>query len=179
MKGLDAHITGGRYAEEELDCACKNGHRWLAPGYREYGAAYFCDEERGPVCPACKHFDVEGAGDDEVGEPLDGYVLIDGVYRILQDDEPVHPDDEPVHIGEILAVAALSGQSARHVLAVLDGHRAGEEPGSFVRALIEAIVRADGENKAKLRLGFPGLVAAVELYQTGPLDLLVSYAEGS
>jgi hypothetical protein len=52
------------------------------------------------------------------------------------------------------------------------------EPGSFTRALVEAIVRADPRNRGRLALGFPGHVAAVELYQgrTDGLDRLRAIA---
>ena len=39
--------------------------------------------------------------------------------------------------------------------------------GSFIRSLIDAIMRADTPNTVKLYLGFPEYVDAVRAYQTG------------
>ena len=39
--------------------------------------------------------------------------------------------------------------------------------GSFIRSLIDAIMRADTPNTAKLYLGFPEYVDSVKAYQTG------------
>lgn len=40
------------------------------------------------------------------------------------------------------------------------GQQAGQEPGHFLQALLEAIARADTTNREKLRGAFPGLVEA-------------------
>ena len=55
----------------------------------------------------------------------------------------------------------ISADEARWMLGYfgLDG---GEKPGGFRMSLIETITKADPENKARLRLGFPGLVAAFD-----------------
>jgi hypothetical protein len=55
----------------------------------------------------------------------------------------------------------------------------GMEAGSFTRALIALIARADTSNKARLALGFPGYVAAVILAadtSTGVEQLLLQTA---
>ena len=48
-------------------------------------------------------------------------------------------------------------------------------PGSFTSALIEAIMCADVYNRARLALGFPRVVDAVDSYQNG--DLMSRYME--
>lgn len=103
MKGLDAHITGGRFCPETIYCSCEAGHRWETPGYSEYGALNFADEERGPYCPACGLGDIDTFYSPErghVSEAMPGYVLDDdGVYRIPEPDDP-----EPTQV-EIVADA--------------------------------------------------------------------------
>lgn len=48
------------------------------------------------------------------------------------------------------------------------GYTEGTYPaGSFIRSLIDAIMRADTPNSQKLFLGFPEYVDAVKAYQTG------------
>ncbi len=42
------------------------------------------------------------------------------------------------------------------------GHEGGEEPGSFVTSLLEAISHADAENRGLLALVFPAYVAAMD-----------------
>jgi hypothetical protein len=53
--------------------------------------------------------------------------------------------------------------------------------GSFKSALIDAIFHADTDNLDKLYLGFPALVDAVRLYQTGELHkvVMVQHANGT
>ena len=41
----------------------------------------------------------------------------------------------------------------------------GVDPGDFVKRLLPAVFAADKENLELLRVGFPGLVAAVEMYR--------------
>lgn len=56
------------------------------------------------------------------------------------------------------------------------------EPGSFHRALIEAMLKADRSNLAVLMQGFPHLSAAVAIYKNeGPdaLEALARYGEGA
>lgn len=90
LRGLDNWITGGRYSDESIACECPNGHRWEAPGYREYGAVCFADEEAGPTCPVCNMLALESMDGEAVAsgvEPHDGYVKdADGVWRLPCDD---------------------------------------------------------------------------------------------
>jgi hypothetical protein len=44
----------------------------------------------------------------------------------------------------------------------------GRKPGSFAQALLAAVCAADPENRARLALGFPGYVVAVQLAQGQP-----------
>lgn len=53
----------------------------------------------------------------------------------------------------------VTPQIARAVLWYF-GQPAGREPGHFAQALLEAISRADEENREKLRCGFPGWIEA-------------------
>lgn len=55
--------------------------------------------------------------------------------------------------------------AAQYVLYVADGGRSVPQPGGFAEALVNTILRADMMNRARLRLGFPALVDAVNLYQ--------------
>lgn len=55
----------------------------------------------------------------------------------------------------------VTKQEARHVLAFY-GLEGGEAAGGFTQSLMLAISRADQSNLAKLRLGFPGYVAAMK-----------------
>jgi hypothetical protein len=44
------------------------------------------------------------------------------------------------------------------------GHEGGMQPGSFVIDLISLIQKADGANRGRLALGFPGYVVAVGIH---------------
>ena len=59
------------------------------------------------------------------------------------------------------AVKAITANDARGLLDY-QGLWGGEEPDRFTAALITAIVNADADNRARLRLVFPGMVAAFE-----------------
>lgn len=48
-------------------------------------------------------------------------------------------------------------------------HREGLEPGSFRKALLEAMFRADRDNFAKLRSVFPEAALAVDAWRYGDL----------
>lgn len=93
LRGLDNWITGGRFSDEEISCECPNGHHWEAPGYREYGAVCFADEEAGPTCPRCKRLDLESMDGESVRSnclPHKGYRKgADDVWRI-----PPPPEDD-------------------------------------------------------------------------------------
>lgn len=56
---------------------------------------------------------------------------------------------------------------AAHVLYVMNGQER-MQPGSFTTTLIDAIAKADPINKGRLARGFPGYVAAVDIYQNEP-----------
>lgn len=59
--------------------------------------------------------------------------------------------------------------ACRHVLYVLDDdHVVGQEPGGFVTRIIEAATHADRDNMAKLALGFPAIITAVDMYKNKP-----------
>ncbi len=59
--------------------------------------------------------------------------------------------------------------ACRHVLYVLDDDREhGQEPGGFVTRIIEAATHADKQNMAKLALGFPAIITAVDMYKNKP-----------
>ena len=60
----------------------------------------------------------------------------------------------------------ITRPDAQHVLYVWDKDaKGGMEPGSFTTLLIEAIIKADLTNKAKLANEYPGLVRAVSMIQ--------------
>lgn len=59
----------------------------------------------------------------------------------------------------------IDGQAAHAALWHFDRQPGVWEPGGFTIALVEVITRADPENRARLALGFPELVAAVLLAQ--------------
>lgn len=60
-------------------------------------------------------------------------------------------------------------EAAQWVLFVLDGdHEVGKEPGGFFTDLIRTACHADPENTAKLALGFPALITAVDIYKNKP-----------
>lgn len=56
-----------------------------------------------------------------------------------------------------------------NVVNVLHDEKAGYEPGSFTKALILAVVKADFENKSWIFKHKPELVQAVEAWQYGNL----------
>jgi hypothetical protein len=72
----------------------------------------------------------------------------------------------------------INPSDARDVLAVLGNHsHDGDcESGDFKRNLITAIICAGPEDRARLALGFPGLVAAIQS-QTSNLAS-IEYLEG-
>ena len=49
--------------------------------------------------------------------------------------------------------------------------------GGFMRALCEAVFKADRVNRAKLRVVFPDLVDAVDYYETRPIERSRELAE--
>jgi hypothetical protein len=59
----------------------------------------------------------------------------------------------------------------------------GIEPGGFYKALIEATIKADSNNRNLLGLGFPLIVGAVDCYQTGKnkerFPLITEYVQGA
>jgi hypothetical protein len=66
-------------------------------------------------------------------------------------------------------IESVTPEQAAHVLWFwsLPG-REGLEPGSFTRSLLEAIVRADSDNRRRLWLGFPDYVHAMDVGQWYP-----------
>lgn len=72
----------------------------------------------------------------------------------------------------------VSPEDAQHVLWQF-GHPAGRQPGSFTQLLIQAAMKADPGNLARLAQGFPSLVGAVEATRiVGGIDFLVQVSEG-
>ena len=63
------------------------------------------------------------------------------------------------------AKPAVSLVEAKHVLWYFGDRNLGEEPGGFVRRLIDAIAHADQGNREQLAAAFPGYVAAVQASQ--------------
>lgn len=74
----------------------------------------------------------------------------------------------------------ITPEEARNVLHYF-GHPQGWEAGSFTKALLAAIAKADLGNRALVSLGFPGLVSAMNLaqHQTSGIDKLLKIAEGA
>lgn len=74
----------------------------------------------------------------------------------------------------------IQPEEARNVLHYF-GHPQGWEPGSFTRRLLTTIAHADHVNQARLALGFPELVAAMQIaqYEVGGIDRLLKLAEGT
>jgi len=62
------------------------------------------------------------------------------------------------------AVSVITPTIARHVLHYF-GEIDGWTPGSFSQKLMELIIRADTENKSKLKDSFPGYVEAIRISQ--------------
>jgi hypothetical protein len=56
-------------------------------------------------------------------------------------------------------------EAASAVLGTLLGPGDGKVPGGFTRDLILLACHADPENKAKLALGFPAIITAVDIYK--------------
>lgn len=71
---------------------------------------------------------------------------------------------------------AARQEVARHVL-WHNGDPRGQEPGSFTAKLLEAWVRADGENGYRLAQAFPLLGMAVGISQSAGSDALAKWAE--
>lgn len=45
---------GGFYrGPEDVLQGCSNGHKWTTPMFFEMGGWFYCDEDKGPVCPVC------------------------------------------------------------------------------------------------------------------------------
>ena len=65
------------------------------------------------------------------------------------------------------ALQHVSAQEAVHVLYQF-GAKGGYESGSFVSHLLSTIGVADQSNRAKLSLGFPGYVTAMNFAQNDP-----------
>lgn len=53
---------------------------------------------------------------------------------------------------------------------VLD-HTRGYPPGSFYQALLEAALKADETNLARIGIGFPDVAEAIRRYRTGPAEV--------
>lgn len=62
----------------------------------------------------------------------------------------------------------VTKQEARHVL-FRYSYEGGEQGGGFTQSLLRAIEQADPDNLERLRLGFPGYVAAMKEWY--PSDL--------
>lgn len=60
-------------------------------------------------------------------------------------------------------IKVLAGYALRHY-----GYHAGPEPGSFYKALVETIGRADPQNRARLALSFPVLVGMMAAISDDP-----------
>lgn len=65
----------------------------------------------------------------------------------------------------------VSLDAARAVLWFFGDRNLGQEPGGFFSTLIHAITRADLENRGRLALGFPEIVAAVAAVKDEPWGL--------
>lgn len=63
------------------------------------------------------------------------------------------------------AEPAVSVQVAKHVLWFFGDDLLGEEPGGFMRRLIDTIAHADTDNRKRLAEGFPQYVLAVNAGQ--------------
>lgn len=64
------------------------------------------------------------------------------------------------------STVAIDSETAHHVLWHFD--RGGYQPGTFTEHLMVAVSAADPANQARLALGFPELVAAVQIAQNEP-----------
>jgi len=119
---LDDHIAGGHYTAIEIEVACPNGHRWLAPGESEYGATTV--DDRALVCPAdgCDNYahdpdeGFEGTPSINGDKPYDGYVydadeelwLIPEIEAGPMGMEPGDPGfEKAIREEEALALAAM------------------------------------------------------------------------
>jgi hypothetical protein len=69
----------------------------------------------------------------------------------------------------------INPSDARDVLGY-HNHHGDCERGDFKRNLITAIICADSEDRARLALGFPSLVAAIESQTSNPAS--IEYLEG-
>lgn len=88
------------------------------------------------------------------------------VYRTDTPEQQVfHPSDITV----VATAPAITAIEASHVLAHFGA--GGYPAGSFTRTLIRATTAADPANRARLALGFPGYVAAVDLAQNDPAGI--------
>lgn len=67
----------------------------------------------------------------------------------------------------------ITGTDAAHVLWKYGDPGDGVEPGEFVKALLEAIARADYLNRGKLGAGFPGYVTACNVAESTPDGLKI------
>jgi hypothetical protein len=74
---------------------------------------------------------------------------------------------------------SIPADVAAHVLAHY-GQEGGYQAGGFTQLIISAIDRADPTNKAKLELGFPEYVAAVNVaqYSRNGIEYLQSIVRG-
>lgn len=72
----------------------------------------------------------------------------------------------------------IPAETAQHVLFHFGA--GGYQPGSFTQQLITTIAMADPGNQARMALGFPNEVAAVQLAQNDPngIDQLQRIARG-
>ena len=79
----------------------------------------------------------------------------------------------------VIAADTIAQHHAAAVLYVLR-LEGGVNPGGFVEKLLEAALVADVHNRARLELGFQGLISAVRLYKEAPhgTQLLQKIAAG-
>lgn len=77
---------------------------------------------------------------------------------------------------EILTKVYAERQEAAFPVLWHNGDQRGREPGSFISKLLDAWVRADLENDAKLCDAFPMLGAAVDISRTQGSDALARWA---
>lgn len=83
-------------------------------------------------------------------------------------------------MASIFDVQEPTPEEARNVLWFFGDRELGWEPGGFTEGLISAACRADSGNRARLALGFPGLIAGVVIakdHEDG-LDVLRRIARG-
>jgi hypothetical protein len=83
------------YTDNEVPQKCKNEHIWTAAMYSELGGFFFCDEDKGPICPVCGEECL-----DEIVDPhelvrykaLGNIVLHQGKSMVYQEDDYLGED---------------------------------------------------------------------------------------